>query len=101
VSRSVRSGSRRTGSTGPMPHNEHIWWPFSKGDGPKRKEKEIVWRGMAHVRGVLPRSSRRQTRATTRPPILSTLTYLYLLYPPVLLALTLTVVISQACLYLH
>ncbi len=52
-----------------------------------------LWRGMAHCRGVLPRSSRRWTRATTRPPILTTLTYLYLLYRPVLLPLTLTVVI--------
>ena len=40
-----------------------------------------LWRGMAHCRGVLPRSSRRPTCATTRPPIqqLTTPTYLYLL----------------------
>jgi hypothetical protein len=40
-----------------------------------------LWWGMAHCRGVLPRSSRRPTCATTRPPIqqLTTPTYLYLL----------------------
>jgi hypothetical protein len=40
-----------------------------------------LWRGMAHCHGVLPRSSRRPTCATTRPPIpqLTTPTNLYLL----------------------
>jgi hypothetical protein len=28
-----------------------------------------LWRGMAHCRGDLPKSSRRPTCATTRPPI--------------------------------
>jgi hypothetical protein len=74
-----------------------------------RAQKRVctcVWGG---VRGfnyfffpaILPRSSCRPTCATTRPPTQTTLTYLYLLLRPVLRALTLTVVISQTCLYLH
>jgi hypothetical protein len=40
-----------------------------------------LWRGMAHCCGDLPKSSRRPTCVTTRPPIpqLTTPTYLYLL----------------------
>jgi hypothetical protein len=48
----------------------------------KELDKLPLWRGMAaHCRGDLPKSSRRPTCATTRPPIqqLTTPTYLYLL----------------------
>ena len=66
--------------------------------------QNTLWRGTAHRRGVLTRSSRRPTCETTRPPLphLTTTTYLlYLLWHPVCLTLFLTVVILQVCLCLH